>query len=192
MLMLAWVLLLQCCSAYSYRDRSEATDGLFEQNQGLELVNLENKITEETAKVRSFRHFSSGASSSKSSTPVALELPRYLIASPSKDHKEVFNPEKHARHLPPWAVNMLLGRPSNILTPELVSDPKKIVEIQCPIDKMHVRVNRGAFKTLDAYKYLKLGTCPVNKGTKSHYYLLYHLTTDCGFKYEVKCFPSSF
>ncbi|KAI3352847.1 hypothetical protein L3Q82_019423 [Scortum barcoo] len=49
---------------------------------------------------------------------------------------------------------------------------------------MYVRIRREVFNTLDAYKYLKLGTCPINQGTKEHYYFLYLLKTDCGFKTE--------
>ncbi|KAK5899845.1 hypothetical protein CesoFtcFv8_009274 [Champsocephalus esox] len=49
---------------------------------------------------------------------------------------------------------------------------------------MYVRVRKEIFKYTDAWKSLKLGTCPVNKGTKDHYYFLYLLTDSCGFKTE--------
>ncbi|KAM7009831.1 zona pellucida sperm-binding protein 3 [Tautogolabrus adspersus] len=66
-----------------------------------------------------------------------------------------------------------------------------MIEILCHVDRMYVRVRRELFKTRDAYKYLKLGGCPVNRATTEHYYFLYLLKTDCGFKKEC-IFPRFF
>ncbi|XP_070684599.1 zona pellucida sperm-binding protein 3 [Pempheris klunzingeri] len=54
----------------------------------------------------------------------------------------------------------------------------------CHFDRMYVRIKKEVFNSRDAYKYLKLGNCPVNQGTTTYYYLLYLLRTDCGFRTE--------
>ncbi|KAK2815750.1 hypothetical protein Q5P01_026217 [Channa striata] len=128
--------------------------------------------------------FLRSASVSGSTAAEATTLPEYLIVSSSNDLKQDFKPQTGSKPLPASAVNMLLGSPSNSLSPVNNLDPNKTVEILCHVDRMYVRIKREVFKTRDAYKYLKLGTCPVNQGTSVHYYLLYLLTTDCAFKQE--------
>lgn len=182
-LMHAGLLLLLFCSAYSYHFRSGAGYGPFLQDPELEWERMATVIGKEKAPAPETKFWRS-ASSSESSTPEAKKVPEYLIVSASKDQKAVFKPEKGAGPLPNSAKEMLLVTASPTQTTGGTAR-KKLVEILCHVDRMYVRIRREVFKTRDAYKYLKLGTCPVNQGTKEHYYLLYLLTTDCGFKKEV-------
>lgn len=180
----AGLLLLMFCSAYSYWVRKGAVQSLFDKNPALEWEKMETKISKEIMPL----HGPEGKlwrSASSSQTPTPKVFPMYVIMSASKDQKSVFKPGQGTASLPVWAVNLLLGSPSNILPIESVKDPKQFVELQCHLDRVYLRVKREVFKTLGAYTYLKLGTCPVNAGTATHYYFLYLLTTDCGFRQEV-------
>lgn len=123
--------------------------------------------------------------SSGSSTP-ALHFPEYIRILSSNYPKDTFKPERGARPLPSWAKELLLGPSSTTAKPSAkAANRGKLVEILCHVDRMYVRIRREVFKTRDAYKNLKLGTCPVNQGTKDHYYFLYLLKTDCGFNKQV-------
>ncbi|XP_068178602.1 zona pellucida sperm-binding protein 3 isoform X2 [Antennarius striatus] len=86
-----------------------------------------------------------------------------------------------ARPLPDVIKEMLLGATATPTVTEKPTTREKIIEVLCHVDRMYVRIRREIFKTREAYKYLKLGSCPVNQGTKEHYYLLYLLKTDCDF-----------
>lgn len=182
--MYTWLLLLMFCSAWSYWFRSGAPRGLFVQNPDLEWARMETKISKEMMPLSAPKG-KLWRSASSSSTPATKMFNQYLIMSASKDPKKVFKPGQGAEPLPPSVVNLLLGSPSNFLPIESVKDPKQLVQILCHIDRLYVRINRVVFKTSGAYKYLKLGTCPVNAGTQTYYYLLYLLTTDCGFTQQV-------
>ncbi|XP_023277786.1 zona pellucida sperm-binding protein 3-like [Seriola lalandi dorsalis] len=183
------LLLLLFSSAYSYQFRSGAGSGLSVQDPELEWARMETVIDEDmkpgpALKTKLWR----SGSGSGSSTPEAKKLPEYVNVLSSKYPKEAFKPEKGARPLPDWVKEMLL-RPSTAAKPAAggaAAGRGKLVEILCHVDRMYVRIRRQVFKTRDAYKNLKLGTCPVNQGTKDHYYLLYLLKTDCGFKRESK------
>uniref|UniRef100_UPI0037E88625 zona pellucida sperm-binding protein 3 n=1 Tax=Semicossyphus pulcher TaxID=241346 RepID=UPI0037E88625 len=111
-------------------------------------------------------------------------VPEYTIVAGSKVPKEVFKPEKGARPLPNSVKEMLLGSISTASATGRAAARPKLIEILCHVDRIYVRLRRELFKTRDAYKYLKLGSCPVNQGTKVHYYFLYLVKTDCGFKKE--------
>ncbi|KAM9857697.1 zona pellucida sperm-binding protein 3 [Aulostomus maculatus] len=113
------------------------------------------------------------------------KLPEYAIVSASKVQKELFKPEKGVRPLPQLVKQILLATAAPE-TPSGKGARPKLVEMLCHVDRMYVRIRRELFKTINAYKYLKLGTCPVNQGTKDHYYFLYLLKTQCGFKRESK------
>uniref|UniRef100_A0A3B4VF46 Zona pellucida glycoprotein 3c n=1 Tax=Seriola dumerili TaxID=41447 RepID=A0A3B4VF46_SERDU len=181
-LMHTGLLLLLFSSAYSYQFRSGAGSGLSVQDPELEWARMETVIDEEMKpgpelKAKLWR----SESGSGSSTPEAKKFPEYVNVLSSKYPKEAFKPEKGARPLPGWVKEMLLG-PSTAAKPAAAGGAgRKLVEILCHVDRMYVRIRREVFKTRDAYKNLKLGTCPVNQGTKDHYYLLYLLKTDCGF-----------
>ncbi|XP_060941286.1 zona pellucida sperm-binding protein 3 [Limanda limanda] len=110
-------------------------------------------------------------------------FPRYKLISMSEYPKESFKPEKGVRPLPAFAKEVLVV-PSSIGTTVAAPARKPVVEALCHLDRIYVRVLREGFKSVDAYKYMKLGSCPVNQGTKEHYYFLYLLTTDCNFKKE--------
>lgn len=182
----AGLLLLVFCSTCSYQVRSGVTRGLFVQKPELEWARMETEISKETMPVPAPKgKLWRSALASPSTTPAPKTLPQYLIMSGAGDQKEDFKPGRGARPLSGSAVNMLIGSPSNALQTERIKDPKQLVEILCHFDRMYVRIKREVFKTIDAYKYLKLGTCPVNAGTQIHYYLLYRLITDCGFNQQV-------
>uniref|UniRef100_A0A3Q3LIK0 Zona pellucida glycoprotein 3c n=1 Tax=Mastacembelus armatus TaxID=205130 RepID=A0A3Q3LIK0_9TELE len=176
--------LLLFCSAYSYQLETEFRDYLFADDPDAEWLRMETEAGEENMPVlmprAKFSPLDSGSSKTQTKT-----LPEYLVVSTSKDQKEVFKPGKGTGHLSDWAKAVLLGRPPSILNIGRVRDPTGLVEVLCHVDRIYVRIKKGVFKTIDAYKYLKLGTCPVNQSTKTHYYLLYLLRTDCGFKREV-------
>lgn len=174
--------LLLCCSAYSQTFRGTASqDGLFVEDPELEWERMVATIAEDTIPAPAPR------AQFKSLLPEAKKLPEYMIVSKSKDPIELFKPEKGARPLPNLAKKILLPADGSALTVGKPAGPK-LVEILCHVDRMYVRIKREVFKSRDAYKYLKLGTCVVNQGSKEHYYLLYRLTTDCGYKKEVGIF----
>ncbi|KAK7930286.1 hypothetical protein WMY93_006681 [Mugilogobius chulae] len=108
-------------------------------------------------------------------------LPDFVVVSSATDQKALFKPERGARPLPNIVQPLLF--PTTTVAPTEPTEPR-IVEVLCHIDRMYVRIRRDAFKTVDAYKYLKLGTCPVNQGTLTHFYFLYLLTSDCHFSNE--------
>lgn len=180
------ILLLMFCSAWSYWVKRGTPRGLFAQNPDLEWEEMETKISKRMMPIRVPGHnLWRSASNNQTIAPVPKVLPQYLIMSASKDPKEVFKPGKGTGPLPASVVDLLLGSPSNVLPIKSVKDPRQSVEILCHIDRLYVRMKRQFFKSPGAYRYLKLGTCPVNAGTPIYYYNLYLLTTDCGFKQQV-------
>ncbi|XP_038570675.1 zona pellucida sperm-binding protein 3-like [Micropterus salmoides] len=162
----------------SFESRSE--DGLFLEDPELVWARMETMMSKEMTpapapETKLLR------SASGSGSPEAKNVPQYLAVPASQTLKQVFKPEQGARSLPNLANEMLLVTAAP--TPAIgATAGTKLVEILCHVDRMYVRIRREVFKTRDAYKYLKLGTCPVNKGTKEHYYLEYLLRTDCGFE----------
>ncbi|XP_041838382.1 zona pellucida sperm-binding protein 3 [Melanotaenia boesemani] len=93
-------------------------------------------------------------------------------------------PEKGARDVPKWLKTVLLGIPPTFSDDEGATHTPDLVEILCHFDRIYVRVRREFFKSKDAFKYLKLGTCSVNYRNKDYYFLMHSLKTDCGFKIE--------
>ncbi|XP_018520151.1 zona pellucida sperm-binding protein 3 isoform X2 [Lates calcarifer] len=182
------LLLLLFCSVYSYQFKSRAGYGLFVQDPELEWGRMETVIGEEMSPAPAPKaKIWKSASNSGSSTPEAKKFPEYVRVESSKYPKTAFKPEKGARPLPAWVKEMLLpptvAPKSGIASGKAAVRPK-LIEILCHVDRMYVRIRREIFKTKTAYKDLKLGKCPVNQGTKVHYYFLYLLKTDCGFKKE--------
>lgn len=117
--------------------------------------------------------------------PEAKRVPLYLIVSSSNDPKEAFKPEKGARNLP-GVVKTMLFQALAATTPPLSGGGKKSpLEVRCHINRIYVRIKKAMFKTSRAFKNLKLGTCPVNKIYGPHFYFLYPLTAECGFRTEV-------
>lgn len=181
------LLLLFCFTDSQFRSGA----GLFVQDPETEWERLVTVIREEMTEAPApYSKLLRSSSTSDSSAPAAKNVPQYVIVSASKVQKEVFKPEKGARPLPVLIKEMLLG--ATVATPTggaAAATTTPLVEILCHVDRMYVRIRREVFKTREAYKYLKLGTCPVNQASKVHYYLLYLLKSDCGFKREVgKCF----
>lgn len=121
----------------------------------------------------------------RSGTSTAKQVPQFLVVSAADVQKEYFKPEKNTRPLPQSVIDMLLGATIAPTSNTGETSRKPVVEVLCHIDRIYIRVRREVFKTKDAYKYLKIGKCPVNQGTREHYYLLYLLTADCGFRKEV-------
>ena len=180
----AGLLLLLLCSAYSSQFRRGAGYGPFVPDPEREWKRLEKVIAEEMAEALTQENkFLRSASGSGSETPEANKVPEYVVVSSSEDQKEVFKPEKGARPLPDKAREILLRTAAPSVAP--VKPRLQLVEMLCHVDRIYVRVRRFIFKSKDSYKHLKLGNCPVNQGTKQHFYLLYLMKTDCGFKKEV-------
>uniref|UniRef100_A0A3B5AR75 Zona pellucida sperm-binding protein 3-like n=1 Tax=Stegastes partitus TaxID=144197 RepID=A0A3B5AR75_9TELE len=183
-LMHTGLLFLLFCSVSSSQFRNRAGNGVFLQDPELEWERSATVMGEEKTEAPALKSkLGRSASVDVASLPGAYKY-EYLRVPYANDRKEDFKPQKGARPLPEWARKMLLGDPPTIsLTEEL--DKRKLVEILCHVDRMYVRINREIFKSRDAYKYLKLGTCPVNQAKGKYYYLLYLLKSNCGFKKEV-------
>ena len=105
-------------------------------------------------------------------------LPGTLRVRASADYKALLSPELGARPLPPPLKRILQAT-----APPAVTAPpvRLLMAAVCHVDRLYVRVARSMFRNKLAYKYLKLGSCPVNHGTNKYYYFLYLLTTGCGF-----------
>lgn len=129
----------------------------------------------------------------RGSKPTMPSFPEYVRLPVSKYSIKAFKPGKGHEPLPEWAKEILLvpfpSELKNIPSVEAAAAPKalrpKYLEMLCHIDRIYVRIRREVFKSTEAYKGLKLGKCPVNQGTKDHYYLLHLLKTDCGYQLEV-------
>ncbi|XP_029017133.1 zona pellucida sperm-binding protein 3 [Betta splendens] len=178
-------LLFLMFSAFSCSVRSEDAQDLFVQNPDSEWERMETEIHKEVMPARAPKR-KLGRGSVTGQQRAHAPGTHYLIVSGANEQNVDFEPGQGARPLPSSAAGILLGHPPNALQAERIRDPKRLVEILCHVDRMYVRIKREVFKTVDAYKYLKLGTCPVNAATGVHYYLLYLLVTDCGFKQESK------
>ncbi|XP_062244804.1 zona pellucida sperm-binding protein 3 [Platichthys flesus] len=175
----AGLLLLLVCSAHSYRFRSGAGRGLAVRNPDAEWDRLATMMSEE-------RRVASSPGRWKAS-PLKANVdtfPQFKLISMSKYPKEAFKPEKGVRPLPAFATEILVVPSSTGTTTAAAAARAPVVEVLCHLDRIYVRVLRAGFRSVDAYKYMKLGSCPVNQGTKEHYYFLYLLTTDCNYKKE--------
>ncbi|XP_054459756.1 zona pellucida sperm-binding protein 3 [Anoplopoma fimbria] len=179
----AGIVLLLFCSAHSFQFRGPAKYGPFVQDPEREWDRLATMIDEEmTEDLAPETKLLKSATAAGSPAIVPLNVNAYLVVSSSEDHKALFKPELGARPLPS-PVKELLEKTAST-TPSTGPTPKALIEILCHVDRIYVRIRREVFKTTAAYKYLKLGACVVNQGTAGHYYLLYLLETDCGFKKE--------
>lgn len=175
-LMRVRILLLLLCFANS-QFSSDAR--LFVQDPEAEWKRMEAEANEERSEASDFN-----LGRSPSNTLRPLPVPKYMVVPASKVQKGLFKPEKNTRPLPTSIKEMLLGAkaPTTTVAPPTRQPP---IEVLCQIDRMYVRIKKNVFKSLDAFKYLKLGKCPVNHGTKNHYYFLYLLHIDCGYLREV-------
>ncbi|KAK1802800.1 hypothetical protein P4O66_021340, partial [Electrophorus voltai] len=115
--------------------------------------------------------------------PLALRLPQFQKILASEVHKDLFKPERNSRPLPDVLKSILLPPALVKVKPPKTSVPKTI-EVLCHIDRIYVRVLKSMFTNQDAWKYLKVGTCPVNQVTAKHYFFLYHVNS-CNVKREV-------
>ncbi|XP_034044631.1 zona pellucida sperm-binding protein 3 [Thalassophryne amazonica] len=107
-------------------------------------------------------------------------LPVYVRVKASQDPKLLFSPALGSRPLPPAAKEVLFRSVSSVSAGQ--PSMPKLVEMMCHFDKMYVRIRTDVFSTRQAYKYLKLGWCPVNRGNSQYYYFQYSLDANCGFK----------
>lgn len=101
-----------------------------------------------------------------------LKLPQFQQIRSSGVHKLVFKPARNRRPVSDLMKSILLPSPLPETKSLLPSKPRSI-ELLCHIDRIFVRVRKSLFTTRDARKYLKVGTCSVNKVTAEHYYFLY-------------------
>ncbi|XP_056136430.1 zona pellucida sperm-binding protein 3 [Lampris incognitus] len=165
--------LLMCCSAYCHTFRGVTEYGPFIRDPEFEWNEMKRAIAAEKAQeiTPKAKFWRSGFE--------ARRVPEYLRIPASADQKERFKPEKGTRPLPESVKHMLLVT-AGPATTATTSKPDS-VELLCHVDRMYVRVKRALFQSKTAYKYLTLGTCPVNAATEEHYYLLYLLKTNCGF-----------
>lgn len=113
--------------------------------------------------------------------PESERVPTFIIVSSANDPVEDFKPELGARDLPDRAREVLLQAMVTTAAPPPGGGTTG-VEVACQIDRLYVRVKKDIFKVRMAFQNLKLGTCAVNKILDDHYYFLYPLTANCGFK----------
>ncbi|KAG7315818.1 hypothetical protein KOW79_020684 [Hemibagrus wyckioides] len=104
-----------------------------------------------------------------------LKLPESQPIDSSAVRKTMFVPARNRRPIPHEMKPILLPTlPSPEIKPP--SQPKS-VQLLCHIDRIYVRVLKSLFTNPEAEKYLKVGTCPVNKDTPEHYYFLYPINS---------------
>lgn len=164
------LLSLLSCSVFCYQIKSRDGEDPHMQDPELEWKAMKESDEEEKE---------APVPKSWTSSSEARKYPEFVIVS--DDQKRLFKPELGVRPLPASAKKILL-HPQVTTIPEGGSDKSKNIEVLCHIDRMYVRVKRDIFKTPNAFKFLKLGSCPVNAGKKDHYFLLYRLNSNCGFK----------
>ncbi|KAF5905448.1 zona pellucida sperm-binding protein 3-like, partial [Clarias magur] len=105
-----------------------------------------------------------------------LKLPQFQQIDSSDVHKPIFKPARNRRPVPDLLRSILLPSPMPATETPPASEPKNI-ELLCHIDRIYVRVRKSFFTNADAGKFLKVGTCPVNKATPEHYYFLYPINS---------------
>lgn len=174
-------LLLLFCSACSYRFRDRAGDSPVVEGSEQAWERIKTVTGNKTAETLVTKSF--GNASDNGSIPQAKRVREYQAVSRLKDHRKDFKPETGVRPLPDWASDMLLKTATDTIPTEPARP--QLVEILCHVDRVYVRIRKKVFKTDNAHRYLKFGTCRVNQVTKDHYYFLYLLTADCGFKKKV-------
>ncbi|KAK3530466.1 hypothetical protein QTP86_024374 [Hemibagrus guttatus] len=104
-----------------------------------------------------------------------LKLPESQPIDSSAVRKNMFAPAKNRRPVPHEMKPILLPTlPSPTIK---LPSPPKSVQLLCHIDRIYVRVMKSLFTNPEAEKYLKVGTCPVNKNTPEHYYFLYPINS---------------
>ncbi|XP_026025864.1 zona pellucida sperm-binding protein 3 [Astatotilapia calliptera] len=177
-----FLFLLFWSACFQFIDKAEY--GVFGQDPELDQEKMET-VADEDETEDSAPQLKRSASHGDLSTPEAMKLPKYLNVPASYDQKQLFKPERGVRPLPEWARKILLASaPAAPVTGGAEMGRDNVVEILCHVDKMYVRIRKRVFKSRDAYKYLKLGTCPVNQENEHYYYFLYSFVTGCGFKKE--------
>lgn len=126
-------------------------------------------------KWRSMENFSPRFKSGQPDIPApVLKLPESVRIRASQLHKELFTPEIGIRPVSELVKSILL--PGNPTPKPPQSAAEKKVQVLCYLDRMYVRILRSVFSSPQASEHLKLGSCPVNKVTTTHYYFLSPLT----------------
>ncbi|XP_051994115.1 uncharacterized protein LOC127652096 [Xyrauchen texanus] len=103
-----------------------------------------------------------------------LKLPKSVRISASQLHKELFTPEVGIRPVSELVKSILL--PGNPPPKPPPSTAERKVQVLCFLDRMYVRILRSVFSSPKASEHLKMGSCPVNKVTTTHYYFTSPLT----------------
>ncbi|NP_001314921.1 uncharacterized protein LOC563179 isoform a precursor [Danio rerio] len=113
------------------------------------------------------------------SSRTLLKLPGSVRISAHQLHTELFTPGRGGIPVPPKVREML--HPKMPVAKPAYTSRGKPIELLCHLDRIYVRVRKSLFSSHSAHKHLKLGTCSVNKQTRTHYYFLYNLKR-CGLK----------
>ncbi|XP_062399137.1 zona pellucida sperm-binding protein 3 [Sardina pilchardus] len=120
--------------------------------------------------------------------PQPLNLPQFTVVK-SPMSSGVFEPSGDTRPLPEGVKPIFLPPAPTYAPPPQYNGA---VDALCHLDRIYVRIKKELFyKPDDAWRNLKIGTCPVNEASKDHYYFLYYLR-GCGLKYEDKGSYSTF
>ncbi|KAI5090045.1 hypothetical protein C0J45_20180, partial [Silurus meridionalis] len=101
-----------------------------------------------------------------------LKLPQFQQILSSDVRKLVFKPARNHRPVTDLMKSILLPKLLPATEAPQNSESNNI-ELLCHVDRIYVRVVKSLFNNPDAGKYLKVGTCSVNKATPEHYYFLY-------------------
>lgn len=120
-----------------------------------------------------------------------LKLPVSVRIPAAELYKDLFTPEKGGKAMPPQVKSILLPTVTAAKPAQSVSSATKMVEVLCHLDRMLVRVLKSFCSSPGMWRYLKLGTCAVNKATATHYYFVYYLK-GCGIKRKVGYYMATY
>ncbi|KAM7418670.1 hypothetical protein PAMA_016005 [Pampus argenteus] len=175
------LLILLCCSTFSYTFGSVAGYGPIVKDPELEWARMKKAKGDEMALAPAPRaKFQEHWLRSGSSKGEAWKVPEYRIVSSAEDQKLLFEPAKGFRPLP-YSVKQLLLVTAPPETAAGGPVEQKVVEVFCYLTAISVSVRKSIFTNKDASGYLKLGTCSVTETTADHYAFWYPLSAECGF-----------
>ena len=104
-------------------------------------------------------------------------LPDFLRVPAAADFKDAFTPSTGSRDVPNEVVGILTAGPATV-TPDPYAP---LVRVVCRVSSFFVRVSRSLFTNRFAVRFLKLGSCRVNRRSRDYFYFFYRPTSACGF-----------